>query len=475
MRLWMRRAISTVCLCLWIGAGGFSSSSLAKAAETVATITITIQQPSSLSKTVPVSQPITRNTIAFRLENNYDRPLYFRFHEDARILIPAQSETTVNVPYFPNENYVVVDSDNRQIFSWHLSVAPSAMAGGGAALPPGWFTAHSALARSARISRPKASRPGGETAAPRIDRELPAASPLPSPVAQPSAHMEPTGSDSPKPQQPGRAPASIEIETKSIEKNRTGSGFHEDAPQTTLSTTSEHAIKHVGPQTVKRQTQSQSSGAVVQSSVVQTSAPPNVVSQPEKVSAAVAPPITQPFKPQIYYDTPDTMKQDVAIVYAVEISLNEAVDRAVSAERAHTKSLRESIRIANEMTATLKNGDEAFTIVDNYENNKRKTQANPEGKVRWAWTVTPKKAGRHYLNLTVNCAVDEPCAHFERQVKIEVPPISVWDRFLQLSDYLKANWTWLSAIGVGLLGLWRKRNEKEKTVTAATREKQSAA
>jgi hypothetical protein len=466
MRLWMRRAISTVSLCLWVGICGFSSSPPAKGAETVATITINIQQPSSLSKTVPVSQPITRNMIAFRLVNNYDRPLYFRFHDDARILIPAQSETTVNVPYLSGENYVVVDSDNRQIFSWHLSVAPSAMVGGGAAPRPGWFIEHSALARSARILRPTASRPGGETAAPRIDREFPAASPFPSPIAQPSTHVEPTGADSPAPQQPGRTPASMEAETKSIEKNNTGSAFREGTPQTTRSTTSEHAIKHAGPQTVKRQIQNPSP-----STVVQASASPNV-SQPEKISSAAVPPITQPFKPQIYYDTPDTMKQDVAIVYAVEISLNEAVDRVVSTERAHTKSLHESIRLGNEMTATLKNGDDAFTIVDNYENNKRKTQANPDGKVRWAWTVTPKKPGRHYLSLTVNCADDEPCAHFERQVKIEVPPLSVWDRFLQLSDYLKANWTWLSAIGVGL---WRKRGEKEKAVTAATREKQSAA
>ncbi|HEY9745848.1 MAG TPA: hypothetical protein V6C99_06480 [Oculatellaceae cyanobacterium] len=89
-----------------------------------ATYNIRLESTSVQTKAEPVvSSPITKGVVAFRIENNTGKAVYF-VNGNQKQYIPVVSNSTVIAPY-SQEAYRVVDNQGQLVAEWTLDAAAS--------------------------------------------------------------------------------------------------------------------------------------------------------------------------------------------------------------------------------------------------------------------------------------------------------------------------------------------------------------
>lgn len=75
--------------------------------------------PASSDASPAVTEPITKDHVAFHIVNNTGKALYFNNNEGE--YIPLVSNNTVTVPYHTGDVYKVVDTDGNTVATWNLN------------------------------------------------------------------------------------------------------------------------------------------------------------------------------------------------------------------------------------------------------------------------------------------------------------------------------------------------------------------
>jgi hypothetical protein len=84
-----------------------------------ATFNIKVENNPTISDVSPaLTQPITKDKVAFRIENHTGRALYFE--DNDKEYIPVVSNDTVTAPYAPGKEYKLVDADGNTVATWTL-------------------------------------------------------------------------------------------------------------------------------------------------------------------------------------------------------------------------------------------------------------------------------------------------------------------------------------------------------------------
>jgi hypothetical protein len=84
-----------------------------------ATFNIRLEENPVQSQIDPaLTQPVTKDKVAFRIQNNTNKAVYF-MRGDQKTYIPVVSEATVELPYSTQE-YKVVDDAGNTMTSWYM-------------------------------------------------------------------------------------------------------------------------------------------------------------------------------------------------------------------------------------------------------------------------------------------------------------------------------------------------------------------
>lgn len=84
-----------------------------------ATFNIKVENNPTVSDVSPaLSTPITKDKVAFHIENNTGHPLYFG--DANKEYIPIISNSTVTAPYAPGMEYKVMDEAGNTVATWTL-------------------------------------------------------------------------------------------------------------------------------------------------------------------------------------------------------------------------------------------------------------------------------------------------------------------------------------------------------------------
>lgn len=116
-------------------------SSFAADEPPYATFEIKVENNPTVSEVSPmVTEPITKDMVAFHITNNTGKALYFN-NGNENEFIPLVSHGTVYAPYSPGMEYKVMDGEGNTVATWHLGeakIASSSMASASASQFAAW-------------------------------------------------------------------------------------------------------------------------------------------------------------------------------------------------------------------------------------------------------------------------------------------------------------------------------------------------